>query len=229
MYAVSQAFLDAMQRPVQRHRIKGTVGSVPFTEANILSGSFSITGQCSDTSNVQIGQVYTSELKITLLKTLNLSRYTLMDSEIVPYFGLRLETGNYEYIPLGVFTVSKASWGATGVEITAYDNMAKLDRSFTTETLIGTPYELMTLACESCGLELGMKKRDFAAFANGQRELSLYADNDRPSGATCSPEGTAGLYSAPTARRWWIPLIPSTGSTAVPSTIMRRGTPGFPL
>ena len=39
-------------------------------------------------------------------------------------------------------------------------------------------YELMTLACESCGLELGMKKRDFTAFANGHRELSLYADND---------------------------------------------------
>ena len=178
MYAVSQAFLDAMQRPVQRHRIKGTVGSVPFTEANILSGSFSITGQCSDTSNVQIGQVYTSELKITLLKSLGLSRYTIKDSEIAPFFGLRLASGVYEYIPLGIFTVSKASWAASGVEITAYDNMAKLDRSFTTETLIGTPYELMTLACESCGLELGMKKRDFAAFANGQRELSLYADND---------------------------------------------------
>ncbi len=52
------------------------------------------------------------------------------------------------------------------------------NRAFTTETLIGTPYELMTLACESCGLELAMRKRDFAAFANGQRELSLYADND---------------------------------------------------
>ena len=178
MYAVSQKFKEAMRRPVQRHRVKGTVNGVAFTEANILSGSFSITGQCSDASNVQIGQVYTSELKITLLKNLNLSRYTLMDSEIVPYFGLRLDTGVYEYIPLGIFTVSKASWGATGVEVTAYDNMSKLDRTFSTSVLVGTPFELLTLACNSCGLELGNSVRDFNAFANGTRRLQLYADND---------------------------------------------------
>lgn len=178
MYAVSRAFLDVMKKPVQRHRIKGTVGGTAFTEEHILSGSFSITGQCSDTSNVQIGQVYTSELKITLLKNLGLSRYSIKDSEIVPFFGLRLASGIYEYIPLGIFTVSKASWGASGVEITAYDNISKLDRTFRSQSLSGTPYELLTLACESCGLQLDMKKRDFAAFANGQRELSLYAEND---------------------------------------------------
>ena len=109
MYAVSQAYREAMKKPVQRHSIKGTVNGVPFTEENILAGSFSITSQCSDASNVQIGQVYTSELKITLVKGLNLSRYTLMNSEIIPHFGLRLASGRYEYIPLGVFTVSKAS------------------------------------------------------------------------------------------------------------------------
>ena len=178
MYTVSQKYLAAMKRPVQRHRIKGTVGDTAFTEAHILSGSFSITGQCSDASNVQIGQVYISELKITLLKTLDLSRYTLMDSEIVPHFGLRVDTGEYEYIPLGVFTVSAASWMSSGVEITAYDNMAKLDRSFTSASLTGTPYELLNLACTSCGLELGMMQAEFDGFANGTRTLSLYADND---------------------------------------------------
>ena len=178
MYAVSHKFREAMMRPVQRHRIRGTVNGAAFTEAHILAGSFSITGQCSDASNVQIGQVYTSELKATLLKNLNLSRYTLMNSEIAPYFGLRLDTGVYEYIPLGVFTISKASWGAVGVEITAYDNMSKLDRSFSTSVLVGTPFELLTLACNSCGLELGNRIRDFESFANGTRRLQLYADND---------------------------------------------------
>ena len=178
MYKVSQKYLDAMKRPVQRHRIKGTVGDVPFTEANILSGSFSITGQCSDTSNVQIGQVYISELKITLMKSLNLSRYSLMDAVVSPFFGLGVTGGEYEYIPLGVFTVSSASWAASGVEITAYDNMSLLDRSFSGSKLIGTPYELCTLACQSCGLELGMTSSDFASFANGQAKLQLYADND---------------------------------------------------
>ena len=178
MYSVSQKYVEAMKRPVQRHRIKGTVNGVAFTEDNILSGSFTITCQCSDTSNVQIGQVYTSELKITLLKGLPISRYTLMGSEIIPHFGLRLDTGAYEYIPLGVFTVSSASWAASGVEITAYDNMSKLDRSFSSSSLTGTPYELLTLACTSCGLELAMRSRDFNSLANGRRILTLFADND---------------------------------------------------
>ena len=158
MYSVSQKYVEAMKRPVQRHRIKGTVNGVAFTEDNILSGSFTITGQCSDTSNVQIGQVYTSELKITLLKGLPISRYTLMGSEIIPHFGLRLDTGAYE--------------------ITAYDNMSKLDRSFSSSSLTGTPYELLTLACTSCGLELAMRSRDFNSLANGRRILTLFADND---------------------------------------------------
>lgn len=178
MYKVSQKYLEAMKRPVQRHRIKGTVGEIPFTEKDILSGSFSITGQCSDTTNVQIGQVYITELKITLLKSLGLSRYSLKDTVISPFFGLGIDADTYEYIPLGVFTISAASWSASGVEITAYDNMSLLDRTFTGSKLIGTPYELCSLACESCGLELGMVSSDFSAFQNGTAKLQLYADND---------------------------------------------------
>ena len=178
MYKVSQKYLEAMKRPVQRHRIKGTVGDVPFTEANILSGSFSITGQCSDASNVQIGQVYITELKITLMKNLHLSRYSLKGTKLIPFFGLRVDTGEYEYIPLGVFTVSTASWSASGVEITAYDNMVALDRSFTASTLIGTPFQICKLACEHCGLVLGMGARDFDSFPNGTEKLQLYSEND---------------------------------------------------
>ena len=178
MYTVSDEYREAMKRPVQRHRVKGTIGGTPFTEDHILSGSFTISGQCSDNSMVQIGQVYTTELKITLLNRLHLSRYTIKGAEIAPSFGLRLESGEYEYIPLGIFTVSKASWGASGVEITAYDNMSKLDRKFSSSTLSGKPYELLTVACANCGLELAMKAADFEAFANGTATLTIYSENN---------------------------------------------------
>ena len=177
MYAITDSYRDAMKRPVQRHRIKGTIGSVPFTEDHILAGSFTISGQCSDNSMVQIGQVYTAELKITLLNSLRLNRYTIKGAEVAPNFGLYTDMGEYEYIPLGLFTVSKASWGASGVEVTAYDNMSKLDRSFTSKNLTGTPYTLLKLACSNCGLELNMKEADFKDFVNGRRTLSLYAEN----------------------------------------------------
>lgn len=178
MYSVSQKYLEAMKRPVQRHRMQGTVAEVPFSEADILAGSFSITGQCSDSSNVQIGQVYITELKATFMRGLNLSRYSLKGAQVIPYFGLRLDTGVYEYIPLGVFTISDASWGESGVQVTAYDNISLLERSYTGTKLIGTPYEIYLLACESCGIEPAMYRTDFDSFANGGKKLQLYADND---------------------------------------------------
>ena len=99
-------------------------------------------------------------------------------AQLIPSFGLRVSSGFYEYVPLGVFTINQASWGASGVEITAYDNMAKFDRSFSTSTLFGTPYELTRLACESCNVELGMRKDEFSSFTNGAEKITLYADND---------------------------------------------------
>ena len=178
MYAVSQDYIDAMHRPVQRHKLTGTIGETTFEEWDILSGSFTLSGQCSDTSNVQIGQVYITELKMTLVNKQKFDRYTLKGAQLIPSFGLRVASGFYEYVPLGVFTINQASWGASGVEITAYDNMAKFDRSFSTSTLFGTPYELTRLACESCNVVLGMRKDEFSSFTNGTEKITLHAEHD---------------------------------------------------
>ena len=178
MYPVSEDYISAMRRPVQRHRLTGTVGEVTFADEDILSGSFSITGQCSENGNVQIGQVYIGELKMTFLSKDKLSRYSLKGTEITPYFGLRIESGSYEFIPLGVFTVQEASWGVSGVAITAYDHLAKLDRSFSGSKLHGTPFTLLTLACTNCGVELGMLRDEFEDFSNGTAVLQIYEDND---------------------------------------------------
>ena len=178
MYAVSQSYIEAMHRPIQRPKLTGTIGETAFEKSDILSGSFTLSGQCSDTSNVQIGQVYITELKMTLVNKQKFDRYTLKGAQLIPSFGLRVASGFYEYVPLGVFTINQASWGASGVEITAYDNMAKFDRSFSTSTLFGTPYELTRLACESCNVELGMRKDEFSSFTNGTEKITLYAEHD---------------------------------------------------
>lgn len=111
MYAVSQSYIEAMHRPVQRHKLTGTIGETAFEESDILSGSFTLSGQCSDTSNVQIGQVYITELKMTLVNKQKFDRYTLKGAQLIPSFGLRVASGFYEYVPLGVFTINQASWG----------------------------------------------------------------------------------------------------------------------
>lgn len=178
MYAVSNAYKEAMKKPVQRSKVEGKIGSVPFSDVNILSGSFSITNQCSGSDQVEIGTVYTGELDITLLPNTRLTRGTLQGAVIKPNYGQMLENGTYEWIPLGVFYVSEANWGASGVEIKAYDVMSKLDKACIVTQTAGRAYALAQLAAEACSVEFDQTSAEFRALPNGLRIISCFTDND---------------------------------------------------
>lgn len=176
MYEVSAAYKKAMKEPVHRFLIGGSISNTPFSDRNVLKGSFSITNQCSDDSEMKIGQVYVGELNATFVN-LNVERYSLQNKLIKPTFSRKTADG-YETIPLGVFKVSEASWTSSGIVIKAYDNMAELDKGCDVNSANGTPYELALLACKSCKLELGTTKEEFKEFANGIENLSMVAEND---------------------------------------------------
>lgn len=176
MYQVSEAYKKAMKEPVHRFLIGGSISNTPFFDRNVLKGSFSITNQCSDDSEMKIGQVYVGELNATFVN-LDVERYSLQNKLIKPTFSRKTADG-YETIPLGVFKVSEASWTSSGIVIKAYDNMAELDKGCDVNSANGTPYELALLACKSCKLELGTTKEEFKEFANGIENLSMVAEND---------------------------------------------------
>jgi hypothetical protein len=177
MYNVSDAYLKARKSPVQRYRMRGTINGSVFTDQNILSGSFSISNQCSDETQVLIGQVYIAELRVTLIG-FDADRYSLKNGKLIPVFGMKVADGSYEDVPLGVYTISDAQWGTSGIAITAYDNMSLLDRTFSAERLTGTPHEILTLACSNCKMTLGMSAADFETIPNGKVKVTMSADND---------------------------------------------------
>lgn len=177
MYQVSEEYKKAMKRPVQRHFMKGSIGSFHFTDQNLLSGSFSITNQCSDANSVQIGQVYIGELNATF-RGIDITRYAWKGQEITPQFGMEIADGSIEYLPLGVFTIDSAKHTASGVVVRAYDHMAKLDKTCGLTSISGKPYDLMLTACNTCGLTLGTSSSEFASMTNGNEELSLYSESD---------------------------------------------------
>ena len=175
MYPVSNDFLAAIKAPAVKSRITGTVGSVSFTENNILQGSFSITNQNSGDESVQIGTVYIGELDITLIG-LTLSRYTLNGVAITPSYGLLLPDESYEDVPLGIFYIGEANYTRDGLQIRAYDAVSLLDKPCRLSTTLGTPYELASLMALNCGVTLANTEEEFEAFANGDQTLSLYTD-----------------------------------------------------
>nr|DAQ23462.1 MAG TPA: protein of unknown function (DUF5047) [Caudoviricetes sp.] len=176
MYQVSEAYLKQTKRKVQTFRLVGTVNRVEFTNHDILSGSFTITNQCSEQNDVKIGSIYIGELKCTFKPELPVPDWT--NAQIVASEGLLIGGTAWEDVPLGVYTVSEANDTEYGVDITAYDNMARFNRSCTVDITIGTPYELLTLACTTCEVELGMTQADVDALPNGTESLSLYTEND---------------------------------------------------
>lgn len=180
MYHVSEAYKQAMSLSVQRRRIRGTVGDVNFTEANVLDGSMEITNQFTESSKIALGGVYIGQLRITFLSNLNVSRGSWNGKKITITDELLIneEEDIWEGVPLGVFEVSEATWSAEGIAVTAYDMMSKFDKACNVSTTSGTIYSLLALACKECKMEMAQTAEEIALFPNGSEELGLYAEND---------------------------------------------------
>ena len=181
MYNVSQDYIDALEHAVQDYKLNITINGVSYDDSIIVGGSFVITNQCSEGDTVQIGSVYTAELKAVVANG-TIERNTWEGVIISASEGMRVgedENGPiYEYVPLGVFTVSEANHTEDGVQIVAYDNMLKFDKSFNLSTTLGTAWSILSLLCQDCGVECGMTQAEVTALPNGTQSIALYSQND---------------------------------------------------
>lgn len=179
MYNVSEKYLQQIKKPYALKRVlRGTIGNVSFTEADVLSGSFSVSNQCSDSDGVKIGSVNVGQLQATFRKGL-IDRGRWKGAVITVSDGLWIdEDEDYEFVPLGIFVVDDAKYDKNGVKITAYDNMLKFDKSWNISTTIGTAWSVLSLICEDCGVVNGMTQIQIEALPNGTNSIGLYTDND---------------------------------------------------
>ena len=175
MYQVSNAFLLAAKEKHQEHRIQGTIGSYSFDKSNIVSGSFHITNQCTDTSDVVLGSVYMGQLEATFTG-LNISYTNWVGKTITPTFGLKIGANTWEDVPLGVYRVIEAKHTAEGVAVVAYDNMRKFDRKFKKShfRFSGTILEFIAIACSDCNVALGMTDEEIEDLPNGDETMQIF-------------------------------------------------------
>ena len=176
MYSVSQDYIDAIKSAVTRTALEFDINGTTYTDENILKGSFSITNQCTNTSDIKLGAVYSAELKATL-RGIGISRNNWRGKIITPIFKLQIDEENdvWEDVPLGVFTVSEANWSASGIQIKAYDNMMAFDRPFTIDQSSGFLYDFLVVACDTCNITLGQTEEEITALPNGGQYFSLDA------------------------------------------------------
>ena len=180
MYPVSEAFLQAVQENTRRYYWSGKITTKAgvvheFSEKDIVKGSGYISSQCCGSTEMELGTVYSTEMGITLLSEID--RYTLEDALIEPFYHLLVGDG-YETVPMGIYEISEANRNIRCLEIKAYDYMLRFEKDFNVTDTIGNAYEIVSMCCKACKVELAHSQAELEAMPNGTTVLSIYSEND---------------------------------------------------
>lgn len=167
------ALLTESKQSIQHYDVSGTIGSEDFGKGNVFRNSFSLANQISSPSEFRLGGAHIGQLNITMMGV-NISRNNWEGEDIEPIVTI----GNTD-IPVGVFRIDSAKHSNGMVALTAYDRMEKFDKACGTDAgTNGFPYDLLALACQSCGVTLGMTRADVEALPNGNKTLILNTMGD---------------------------------------------------
>ena len=175
MQTHSQAFSVAMKDPQRVEHVRGTVGSVSFDDRNVLAMSYS--NACTDSKDVRFGSARIGQLNVTF-HGLAIGWNEWRGSTITLEYGLQLADESVEYIPIGTFVIAKADHTDTGVSVTAYDCISKLDTMFTTSTTAGHIYDFLEFIEGNTGVTNGRTEQECSLLPNGTEILGLYPEND---------------------------------------------------
>lgn len=181
MYPTSNEYKTAIKKNSRKFYWTGNIilkdeTIIPFTNQDILKGSGYIHRSCSGSSELEIGTVYAGEFGISLFS--DIDRYSLEDSKLELFYHQELENKKIETIPMGIFDVTEANRSKKILELKGYDYMLRFDKNFPVTDTFGTAFELLTLSCEKCKVELGMTEDEVKAFVNGEEVLAIYQDHD---------------------------------------------------
>ena len=182
MYSVSQDYLDKLYSGSIRRRIRGTVDNIAFTEDDILSGSFKYIEKCINSADINLGGVFIGEFDCTFLPSLTsrIQRGSWRGRIVQFTIDLLVDPDNdtWESVPCKPYKIDEATHSKFGVAITAYDYMYSFDSNFNLSTTAGTVYDFAVLACQACGVTLGMTQAQMEALPNGTETLSVWPTND---------------------------------------------------
>lgn len=181
MYPTSNEYKTAIKKNSRKFYWTGNIilkdeTTIPFINKDILKGSGYIHRSCSGSSELEIGTVYAGEFGISLFS--NIDRYSLEDSKLELFYHQELESKKIETIPMGIFDVTEANRSKKILELKGYDYMLRFDKNFPVTDTFGTAFELLSLSCEKCKVELGMTEDEVKAFVNGEEVLAIYQDHD---------------------------------------------------
>ena len=175
MYPVSNDYLTEIAKNNPTTRITGTLTLTSGNEVSITNDTIAkaptIRNQCVNNSELKLGQAYQAQLDISIYSDIN--RYSVYGARIELSFELKIGS-SWEEVPLGVFIVSECNRTSNNVlQITAVDEMDKLDKKYTGEALSGHPYSILSYIASNHGLPLAQTEEEIEALPNGSRVFGM--------------------------------------------------------
>ena len=177
MYPVSAAYKTAIAQNVRNTKISGTITLIDdtiinITDEDIALGSLYLTEQCVAGEDIEIGNVYASELGFTL-KSPPENPYSLDGARVLINFGIDVGGGVFEYVPLGYFYVTEIERKHTAVNLKALDGMILFDTDLTGVLTGGKPRTIISSCCAKVGITLATDTATFNTFANANVDFAL--------------------------------------------------------
>ena len=179
MYTTSERFKELLWTDGRESRITGEMVLKNRTRVLInnstIAKSPEINNQCSGDSDLILGQAYQGQLKLSIYS--DIDRYTVYGAKISLSYGLKMDDGSYEDIPLGVYKVNECIRTSNDIlQITALDDIDLLDVGYNNESLSGTPYKLLQSIKKLTNIELGQSENDFHDLPNGMFQFGIPAN-----------------------------------------------------
>lgn len=181
MYSVSNAYkARIVSEEIQERRIRGLLDDIPFTQADLLSGSLKYTEKCASGADIKLGGVFVGELQLTFLKPFadGIARGTWKNRQIKIWIDLKIGENTWEEVPLKPYFIDSAEHKRDGVSVKAYDAMSRFDKPMTINASDGQLYDFMELACTAAGVTNGMTQAQMEDLPNGDEILGIYTNND---------------------------------------------------
>lgn len=177
MYTTSENYYNAVYvNPVVRRTISGAIvvdenTTISLSDKDIITGSLQIDNKCVNGDSFEYGAVFQGEMNVTLM--LSVSRYQLYGKKISFTVHQTLADGTTEDVPLGSFTITDPQWSKKLLTIKAVDGMENFDVGID-ESFFGSLYDVLSVACTNCGVELAQTEEELTALTNGDVQYSCY-------------------------------------------------------
>lgn len=124
-------------------------------------------------NSFEFGAVYQGELNVTLKKSFD--RYRLMGGSISFAEHRIFNDGTTEDVNVGKFYIASVERSKRLTAIKALDSMGKLDTDIE-DDIAGTPFELLSVIAEKCGVYLAQTEESITALPNGLQIFAVSAD-----------------------------------------------------